>query len=138
MSGPLWVIIIQKKCLLNSLYFWKNNNLISMLGRFLCFLFILSLGLFHIEKISSTFWMSISWSKERWGPDTHYSPHQRGALSKAEQPLFVQKNHFKIYPKCLNLWLDQISNHSLSYKLSYLMKLNIRVGQKKMRLANFK
>ena len=38
-----------------------------------------------------------------WGPDTHNSPHQRGALSKAEQPLFVQKNHFKNYQKLLNL-----------------------------------
>ena len=39
----------------------------------------------------------------QWGPDTHNSPHQRGAASKAEQPLFVQKNHFKNYQKLLNL-----------------------------------
>ena len=42
----------------------------------------------------------------QWGPDTHNSPHQRGAVSKAEQPLFVLKNHFKNYEKLLNLWLD--------------------------------
>ena len=24
----------------------------------------------------------------QWGPDTHNSPHQRGAVSKAEQTLF--------------------------------------------------
>ena len=29
----------------------------------------------------------------QWGPDTHNSTHHRGAASKAEQPLFVQKNH---------------------------------------------
>ena len=39
----------------------------------------------------------------QWGPDTHNSPHQRGAASKAEQPLFVQKNHFNNYQKLLNL-----------------------------------
>ena len=33
----------------------------------------------------------------QWGPDTHNSPHQRGAISNAEQPLFVLKNHFKKY-----------------------------------------
>ena len=42
----------------------------------------------------------------QWGPDTHISPHQRGAVSKAEQPLFVQINHFKNYQKLLNLKLD--------------------------------
>ena len=26
----------------------------------------------------------------QWGPDTHNRPHQRGAASKAEQPLCVQ------------------------------------------------
>ena len=31
----------------------------------------------------------------QWGPDTHNSPHQRGTASKAEQPLFVQKNRKK-------------------------------------------
>ena len=27
----------------------------------------------------------------QWCPDTHNTSHQRGAVSKAEQPLFVQK-----------------------------------------------
>ena len=31
----------------------------------------------------------------QWRSHIHNSPHQRGAVSKAEQPLFVQKNHFK-------------------------------------------
>ena len=31
----------------------------------------------------------------QWGPDTHNSPHQRGALSNSEKPLFVQKKPFK-------------------------------------------
>ena len=30
----------------------------------------------------------------QWGQDTHNSPHQREAVSKAEQPLFVQKKAF--------------------------------------------
>ena len=29
-----------------------------------------------------------------WGPNTHNSPHQRGAMSKAEQHIFVQKKTF--------------------------------------------
>ena len=32
-----------------------------------------------------------------WGPDTHNSRHQRGRMSKAEQPFFVQKNHFQSF-----------------------------------------
>ena len=39
----------------------------------------------------------------QWGQDTFNSPHQRGAVSKTEQPLFVQKNHFRNYQKLLNL-----------------------------------
>ena len=31
----------------------------------------------------------------KWGLDTHNSPHQRGASSKAEQPLIVQKKPFQ-------------------------------------------
>ena len=61
----------------------------------------------------------------KWGPDTHNSTHQRGAVSKAEQPRFVQKNHFKI------------SNHFLSYKLVYLMNLNILIQILKLLLNTF-
>ena len=39
----------------------------------------------------------------QWGPNTHNSPQQRGAVSKAEQRLFGQKNHFKNYQKLLYL-----------------------------------
>ena len=37
------------------------------------------------------------------GPDTHNSPHQMEAASKAEQPIFVKKYHFKNYQKLLTL-----------------------------------
>ena len=30
----------------------------------------------------------------QWGSDTHNSPHQRGAVSKAEQPLFCEEKPF--------------------------------------------
>ena len=30
----------------------------------------------------------------QWGPDTHNSPHQRGAVSKAEQLLFGAEKPF--------------------------------------------
>ena len=68
-----------------------------MSGFFLYYLFILSLGLFHVDfKILNGF-ILVKRTLEKlhldpqWGPDTHNSPHQRGAVSKAEQPLFVQK-----------------------------------------------
>ena len=32
----------------------------------------------------------------QWDPDTHNSPHQKEAVSKAEQPSFVQKNYLKL------------------------------------------
>ena len=68
------------------LNFLKDNNFISMSGRFLCFLFILWLGLLHTQKVISKFWMYTSWSKERWrsyicipsGAHTHILAHTKG------------------------------------------------------------
>ena len=40
------------------------------------------------------------------GPDTHDDPHETGAARKAVQGIFVQKNHFRKYQKCLNLWFE--------------------------------
>ena len=39
----------------------------------------------------------------QWGPDTHNRPHQRGAVSKAEQHFFVQF-FLKNYQTLLNFW----------------------------------
>ena len=65
---------------------------------FLCFLFILSLGLFHKKKFKIlNGYILVERPLEmlhlhpQWGPDTHNSPHQRGAVNKAEQPLFCRK-----------------------------------------------
>ena len=63
---------------------------------FLFFVFILSLSLFHIEKSNIKIQLEKLHLHPQWGPDTYNSPHQRGAVSKAEQPLFVQKNQFKL------------------------------------------
>ena len=115
-------------------YFEKKNNVISMSGRFLLFFIPFVIGPISYWKkyfIIAFVYILVKRPLEKlhlhpqWGPDTHNSPHQRGASSKAEQPFFVHKNHFKNYQKVLNLWLDYISNHFLSYKLLYLMRLNI-------------
>ena len=82
---------------------------------FFSFLFILWLGLFYINKKNFKI-LDIHIQVKRpldklhlnpqWGPDTHNSPQQRGAKSKAKQPLFVQKNHLKNYQKLPNLWFN--------------------------------
>ena len=78
----------------------------------MCLPFILSFGLFHIKKFNFKILnvhILVKGPLEKlhlhpqWGPDTHNSPHQRGAVSKAKQPLFVHKNYFKNYQKLLNL-----------------------------------
>ena len=52
----------------------------------------------------------------QWGPDTHNSPHQRGAASKAEQPLFVQKKTFQKLSKASQS-LTRLNIQSLPYSL---------------------
>ena len=54
--------ILQKNCTVNIFNFLKSNNIKSMEANFFLFffLFILSLGLFHIQNLISNFWMSIS------------------------------------------------------------------------------
>ena len=47
----------------------------------------------------------------QWDPDTHISPHQRGPVSKAEQPLFVQKRRRKKF--------KTITRFSISGEIKY-------------------
>ena len=54
---------IPVKC---DLFYWKIDRTDKYQAHFFCFLCVLSLSLFYIEKIISIFQMSISWSKERW------------------------------------------------------------------------
>ena len=70
---------------------------------YFCLLFILSLGLFHIKKKYFKIldvYILVKRPLEKLhlypqcGPDTHDSPHLRGAASKAEYPFFVQKFFF--------------------------------------------
>ena len=95
---------IQKKSSGNILIFWK----IIILYLWQAVFFVFSLH-FMIEPISyrkSYFkilevYISVKRALEKlhlhrqWGPDPHNSPHQRGAVSKAEQAIFVQKNELK-------------------------------------------
>ena len=108
--------MVRNKYPLNILNMLYNNNFKSMSGRFFCFLLILSLGLFHIEKIISKVWTSISWSKDRWrsyicipsGAQTHIIAHTKGEpRARLSNPFLCRKkNYFKNYQKLLNLWLD--------------------------------
>ena len=109
--------IIQKKCPLYIYFFFhKNNNLISISGRFFVFSIYFVIGPISYQKNNFKIlnvYILVKRPLEKlylhpqWGPDTHNSPHQRGAVSKAEQAPFVQKkNHFKNYQKLLNFWLD--------------------------------
>ena len=84
-------------------YFLKNYNFISLSDRF--FLFSTHFVIWPISYQKNNFkildvYISVKRALEKlhlhlqWGLDTHNSPHQRGAVSKAEQPLFVQKKPF--------------------------------------------
>ena len=83
-----------------------------MSGRFFVFSFHLMIGPFSYQKNYIKIldvYISIKRALEKLhlhtqlGPDTHNSPHQRGAMSKAEHPVVVQKKHLKNYQKLLNL-----------------------------------
>ena len=75
-----------------------------MSGRFVCFLFNLSLGLnnFH-KKYFKMLDVHILVKRPlekphlhpQWDPDTHISPHQRGAVSKDEHPFLCRKTILK-------------------------------------------
>ena len=74
-----------------------------MSGCFFLFLFILWLGLFHIKKnyfkiLDVHILVKRPLEKlhlhPQLGPDKHISPQQRGAVSKAEQPLFYAEKLF--------------------------------------------
>ena len=82
----------------------KNNNFISISGRFLL-LFSIHFLIGPISYQKTYFkildvYISVKRALEKlhlhpqWGPDTQNRPHQRGAVSKAEQPIFVQKKTF--------------------------------------------
>ena len=76
-----------------------------MSGRFVCFLFNLPFGLFHFRKkyfkildvyILVKRPLEKLYLHPQWDPDTHISPHQMGAVSKAKQPLFKAITRFSI------------------------------------------
>ena len=98
--------IIQKKILLNILYlFWKTIIWFLCQAFFVISIHFVIRPISYWKKLFNIFNINIMVKRPleklhlypKWGPDTHISPHQRGAVSKAEQPLFVQKNHFKNY-----------------------------------------
>ena len=107
--------IIQITFQVNIFNFLKNYNFKSMAGRFFLFSIHFVNGPTSYRKnyfkiLDVNILVKRPLEKlhlhPQLGPDTYNSPHQRGAVSKAEQPLFVQKNHFRNYQKLLNLWLD--------------------------------
>ena len=78
---------------------------------FLCFLLVLSLYLFDMEKNNFKITVVYNLVKRapetlhlhpQWGPDTHDDPHEMGAARTTTRPLFVQKNHFRNYQKRFN------------------------------------
>ena len=104
-----------------------------MAGRF--FVFSIHFVIWHISYLKSNFkilnvYFLVKRPLEKlhlhpqWGPDTHNSPHQRGGVSKAEQTLFVPKNHFKNYQKLFNLH-SFIRNSFLTIYYSTCFKVKI-------------
>ena len=95
---------IQKKYLVNIFNNLKNINFISMSGRFLVFSIHYVIGPISYQKKYIKIvdlYISVKRALEKlhmhpqWGPDTHNSPQQRGAVSKSDQPLFCAKKHLK-------------------------------------------
>ena len=106
---------VEKKSLINILNFLKNNNFESMSGRFFVFSIHFVIGPISYRKTFSKIldvYILVKISLEKlhlhpqWGPDTHNSPRQRRAVSKAEQHPFGAEKPFYNYQKLLNLWLD--------------------------------
>ena len=81
-----------------------------MSGRFFVFYIHFMIGPISYRKNNCNVYILVKRSLEKlylhpqWGLGTHNNPHHRGAVSKAETPLFVQeKNHLKNYQTLLNL-----------------------------------
>ena len=90
----------------NFLYFLKKHNFRSISGRFFVFSIHFAIGSISYWKTNFKIlnvYILVKRPLEKlhlqpqWGPDTHYSPHQRGAVSKAEQTLsFAHKPFLKL------------------------------------------
>ena len=79
-----------------------------MSGRFLCVFYSFSYRRNNFKILNVYILVKRPLEKldfhPQWGPDTHNIPIKRGAISKSEQPLFLQKKtHKKNYQKLLNL-----------------------------------
>ena len=68
-----------------------------MSGRFFVLSIHFVIGLISYQKNNFKIYILVKRALKKlylhpqWGLDTHKSPHQREAVSKTEQPLFVQK-----------------------------------------------
>ena len=112
MAGAHWVVkSFRKKCSINILNNSKKNYIYARPFFVLSNCFVIkpiSFGKNNFKILDVYIFVKRPLEKlhlhPQWGQDKHNSPHQRGAASKAEQPLFVQKKtHLKTYKKLLNL-----------------------------------